>query len=223
MSNPYVEAGSRFSTDAMLRQCRYSKALMEEETEELHEVGREGWTPDHVADFDKLFLDLQKQAADGKLVSDDISLSADGLDSLVEAAKQWKKDLDDYANNAFELQPQKLDDFAARKSIGSSRPRMVAWLGTALAAVEEHFAALKIGGAPDDFALQGKAHLENLAKGMADQEVDIASIPVGVAALRETKGRLHFLLKRLNRTGRRLHRNDAARAARYNLDLLYRR
>jgi len=212
-----IRTGEGLSMLRLQSQLGYSIQLASSELEGLK---TKGWTDERqqalVASATTLGTTVSEH--EGKKASIP-SATRDVLDAALRA-KAWKRSTMAWAENAFEDDPEQLDEFRPGKTLRRSAPSIRTWMDKAIPLVREHASVLSAEGSPSDWADQGEAIKLLLASEHGEQQLDIANLPTATADAYVTKTRVYKLLKKLNRIGRILHEGDAESAARYNMDLL---
>lgn len=217
----YIEIGDTLSSPAMIAQMEYSLTLAKRDAAGLPAFG---WT---AAKTDKAQDTLgQLRAASDAYTQKYGQHTASGaeLADTMNDAKKWRGRALAIGTDA--VSGDAAGQLAAISGPTARRPSRFAEQIRALAAfAEQHKAEFMANGADEAFFAAGHAYAQSLAQAVAFRGTRRHALPAEHDVLDELDGRLHTMLKSLNRAGRALHlsNGDAALAAGYNLHILRRR
>lgn len=216
--NDLVQIGARFSTQRLLEQGDLSVASARAHATDLG--GR--FPKPKVDELEGLLGQIRKQfdaQAEGKFIKDTAHLP---VAALLGHAKHWISDTIAVADNAFEEDPKIADQFHKAGKLGQSIPAVAARMQSLIAVAADNMPALKPWGLADADLVTGKKVLADLTAANTKHEQTTKDLPAKTRDLYILKGKAYLLMKKLNRTGRRVFHDNPTAASKLNLSVLKR-
>lgn len=214
-----VELGSRFTTQRIIEQGGVSVAVARAHAQELAKK----FPAAKVDELEMLLGEIRGKYEVQAGAKDARGIGNVPVGERVAEAKRWIREVMTSADNAYEEEPEKRDEFHRGGKIGVSVPKVTGRLQTLLTLAEAHKADLGGWGVADEDLARGRQILSDLAAANTSQERAMKNLPSATKELYLLKGKTFLLLKRLARAGRDVFKDDPPTAAKLNLDILRRR
>ena len=220
---PYSEAeqvsiGSRFSTQRLLEQGAVSVAMARAHAKELEKM----FPAARVDELEGLLGEIRTKFEGQAGAKSAYAQGNVPVEVCLRDAKRWIGDVIAAADNAFEEEGDLCDEFHKGGKIGRSVPKTAGRLQVLLTLAEAHKAALAPWGVDDADLAEGRTLLDALTAANTAQEAAVKDLPATTQELHVLKAKAYLLMKRLARASRRTFKDDAAVAAKMNLDILQR-
>jgi len=218
-----VAKGASIPLAGILDQGRYHVHLAQTYEREL---STKGWTRGHTNMLLVAIAHIESERAYALDARDDSKANMERQEAAITGAKAFKADLvmafdDLYFEN---LIPQ--DDHQAAKRthgpLGRSPTAISKYLGDVRRLVEKHEAKLRpyFNGKNALALLDGIK--DELDESQMKQELDYKSLPAETLRVYEAKGKVLFLIEKMNRIGKRVFAGQAEKVALFNKDLILR-
>jgi len=215
----HVSTGARLRSPQLMEQGTASIARAKEDAAELGAR----FPAAKIAEMEQLQAQVSGLFGDQAVAKTDVPSATAGERAAFRAAKNLVGDCLAAATNTFEIEePDVLDAFRAGAKIGQSVSKLKAKIALLVPLATTHAAALDAWGEAD-LAQRLTAASEAVSAEEAAQEMAMTDLPRKTAELYEAKGKLFFLIKRLNRAAKRVFKDAPEKARRYDLDVVYRR
>lgn len=213
-----IELGMRYRGGYLVAQSGYTLGVAAADEDALAPLLPAGY----LAQLEALRAEVQRTAGDKAVVAEESKHATSSQDDAVREGKVWRRRL---AARARRAQRMGADVPAPLLHVGRAAtvPALLSQLQSDVSLLEAHGDALSVAGDPAPLLAQGRDIQQRLQDAEQAQETKrLEALPAAVQAHYLAKGKLYTALKIVHDAGHELWADNAAQAARYNLDILYR-
>lgn len=214
-----VEIGARFTTQRLIEQGAVSVAVAKAHAKELQKRFPAAKTDE----LDSILAEIQAKFGTQAGAKDAFGTGNVPVTGKIQEAKKWISEVITSADNAYEEDHERRDEFHKGGKLGTSVPKITGRLQVLLTLAEAHKAELADWGTDDTDLANGRQLLADLAAANIAQEDAVKNLPAATQALFIQKAKAFILLKKLARAARETFKTEPAIAGKLNLDILRRK
>ena len=213
-----VELGSRFSTQRLIEQANVSIAMARAHAAELQKK----FPPARVDELEAIITEIKAKFGTQAEAKESFGTGNAPVTEKIRDAKKWITGVITSADNAYEEEPERRDEFHKAGKIGTSVPKIAGRLQVLVTLAEKHKADLAPWGIDDADLDRGRSLLAELSAADTAQEQAVKNLPATTKALYIQKAKAYLLLKKLARAARDTFRDTPAIAVKLNMEILQR-
>lgn len=213
-----ISIGLNYPTTLMKAQIEYSMGLIARDRDGLKSAG---FGEPEENNLKALKEQIAKEHTDQLKIKNELPMITLELNTLVAEGKKMLREALSWSSDAFELSsPEILDKFYGNSKIGRNTKKLADRISQIIELINQHASELKAVGMPDNFIVMGREIYKKLIERIAKQKELQQTLPKETKELNEVKGQTYYLIKRLNRAGKRLYDGNPGIAAQYNTEIL---